>query len=87
MNVVKQDLLAIKRIYREDRKSEIVSSVKDCIVPSETDEKPVETVAIALAYDHTFKRIPIKNFNMSQKDVMGAASNVVYCRIIETETN
>lgn len=87
MNVVKQELLAIKRTYREERKSEIVSSVKDCVVPSETDEKPVETVAIALAYDHTFKRIPIKNFNMSQKDVVGAPSNVVYSRIIETETN
>ncbi len=87
MNVVKQELLAIKRAYREERKSEIVSSAKECIVPSETDEKPVETVAITLAYDHTFKRIPIKNFNMSQKDVVGASTNAVYSRIIETETN
>jgi len=87
MNVIKQELGAIKRAYRQDRKSEIVSSVKDTVVPSETDEKPVEGVAIALAYDHTFKRIPIKNFNMSTKDVVGVPSNAVYSRVIETETN
>ncbi len=87
MNVVKQELLAIKRTYREERKSEIVSSVKDCVVPSETDEKPVETVALALAYDHTFKRIPIKNFNMTTKDATNSDSSEILTSAIETKTD
>ncbi|MGN1066525.1 MAG: DNA gyrase C-terminal beta-propeller domain-containing protein, partial [Candidatus Fimimonas sp.] len=54
---------------------------------SETDEKPVETVVVGLTADYTIKRIPIKNFNMSNKDAKTLGMSDLLLRALETKTD
>ena len=87
MDLIKTELLAIKRSYKTPRKSEICKSLDDVTVPSETDEKPVETVVVGIACDYGIKRIPSKNFNMSNKDAIGASSSEILTHAIECKTD
>lgn len=87
MELIKTELTALKRSYKSPRLSEICKSEADALIPSETDEKPVETVVVGIAADFTLKRIPSKNFNMSQKDAIGSTSAELLTRAIETKTD
>ncbi len=88
MDLIKTELSALKRNYKSPRLTEICKSEDDAVIPSETDEKPVETVVVGIAADYGIKRIPSKNFNMSQKDdAIGSASSELLTRAIETKTD
>ena len=87
MNLIKTELATLKRNYKSQRLSEMCKTEADAVVPSETDEKPVETVVVGIAADYTIKRIPSKNFNMSTKDAIGSTSAELLTRAIETKTD
>lgn len=87
MDLIKSEMSALKRNYKSPRLSEICKSEQDAAIPSETDEKPVETVVVGIAADYTVKRIPAKNFNMSQKDAIGSSSAELLTRAVETKTD
>ncbi len=87
MNLIKTELTVLKRNYKTPRLSEICKSEEDAVIPSETDEKPVETVVVGISADYTVKRIPVKNFNLSQKDAIGSSSAELLTRAVETKTD
>lgn len=87
MELIKSELSALKRNYKTPRRSEINKTLEDAVIPSETDEKPVESVVVGVASDYTIKKIPVKNFNLSNKDVVGASSSEVLTCAIETKTD
>lgn len=87
MELIKTELSALKRTYKAPRRSEINKTLEDAVIPSETDEKPVESVVVGIASDYTIKKIPVKNFNLSNKDVVGAASSEILTTAIETKTD
>ena len=87
MNLIKTELTTLKRNYKTPRLSEICKTEEDAIIPSETDEKPVETVVVGVAADYTIKRIPSKNFNLSQKDAIGSTTAELLTRAIEAKTD
>ena len=87
MELIKSELSALKRNYKTPRRSEINKTLEDALIPSETDEKPVESVVVGIASDYTIKKIPLKNFNLSNKDVVGASSSEVLTTAIETKTD
>ncbi len=87
MELIKSELTALKRNYKSPRLTEICKTESDAVIPSETDEKPVETVVVGIAADYTVKRIPSKNFNMSQKDAIGSSSSELLTRAVETKTD
>lgn len=87
MDLIKSELLAVKRSYKTPRKSEMCKNLEDVVVPSETDEKPVETVVVGIACDYGIKRIPSKNFNLSNKDVIGASSSEILTHAVECKTD
>ncbi len=87
MELIKSEMTALKRSYKAPRLSEICKSEDDAVITSETDEKPVETVVVGIAADYTVKRIPSKNFNLSQKDAIGSTSSELLTRAIETKTD
>lgn len=87
MELIKSELSALKRVYKSPRLSEICKTEADAVIPSETDEKPVETVVVGIAADYTLKRIPAKNFNMSNKDAIGASTSELLTRAVETKTD
>ncbi|MDE7454524.1 MAG: DNA topoisomerase 4 subunit A, partial [Clostridia bacterium] len=87
MNLIKSELLAIKRSYKNPRRSEICKGAADVVVPSETDEKPVETVVVGIAANYGIKRIPVKNFNLSNKDAVGSSTAEILTHAIECKTD
>lgn len=87
MNVVKNELLAVKKQHRTGRRSEIVGAIENTSIVSEADEKPVETVMVAIAGDYKIKKIPQKNFNLSNKDAFGTDLNGVLTNLAETQSN
>lgn len=87
MELIKSELSALKRNYKTPRRSEINKTLEEALIPSETDEKPVESVVVGIASDYTIKKIPLKNFNLSNKDVVGASSSEVLTTAIETKTD
>ncbi|MCM1194527.1 MAG: hypothetical protein NC332_01185, partial [Firmicutes bacterium] len=87
MNLIKTELAALKRAYKAPRRSEINKTLEDAAIPSETDEKPIETVVVGIAADYTVKRIPLKNFNMSNKDAVGASTSEILTCALEAKTD
>ncbi len=87
MELVKAELLAIKRAYKSPRRSEMCKTMDDVNIPSETDEKPVETVVVGVAANYGIKRIPSKNFNLSNKDAVGATTAEILTHAIECKTD
>lgn len=87
MNVIKSELTAIKRNYKTKRFSETVADEMQIIVHAEDDEKPVENVVVAISAGNTVKRIPIKNFNLSNKDSVSSNLTDMLTCACETLTN
>ena len=74
MNVVKDEITAIKRKYKEERKSVIVSQ-EDSKGPSpESYKKPVENLVMVYTAAGNIKKVPKKNYDMSDKSVDGSSS-------------
>lgn len=87
MELIKSELSALKRAYKVTRRSEMCKTEKDAVVPSETDEKPVETVVLGITADYSIKRIPLKNFNLSNKDAVNATTGEILTSAIEAKTD
>ena len=88
-DLLKQELTAIKRQYRDDRRTTIVQSEDQIVVRDIEEEKVSENYVIGLTAANTVKRIPAKNFSMSDKDIserstlnnMHILCNRVCCRV------
>jgi len=87
MNLIKSELSAIKRNYKMPRRSELNKNFEDVVIPSESDERPIETVVVGVSADYTIKRIPSKNFSMSHKDVIGASTSEILIHALEAQTD
>lgn len=87
MELIKTELSSLKRNFKFTRKSELSKDENSIVVPSEDDEKPVESVVVALASDYTIKRIPVKNFNLSNKDVLACGSGEILTSATECKTD
>lgn len=68
-DLLKQELTEIKRRYRGDRRTTIVQSEDQIVVRDIEEEKVSENYVIGLTAANTIKRIPAKNFSMSDKDI------------------
>jgi DNA gyrase subunit A len=88
MLVVKDELSAIKREFKEPRRSVIVTTAADAVIPSSDDEKSIENFSIVVNANENIKRVPEKNFNMSVKTISEKASlNEVVPILIETQND
>lgn len=67
-DLLKQELSAIKRQYRDERRTIIVQQESQISIPSETDEKPVENYVVGITATHCVKCISARSFAMSIKD-------------------
>lgn len=88
MNVVKTEMLDIKRAFKTPRRSAIVMNSKNISIENETDEKPVENVIVAITAEHTIKKIPVKNYNMSNREsVERDALEAVMLDCVDTDSD
>ena len=68
INLIKKELLEIKRKYADERRTKIIEDEAKAEIKTE-DLIHVEDVVVTLTYNQDIKRIPIKSFNRSSKDV------------------
>ena len=88
MKVVKDELTEIKRAYKTARRSAIVRNAKDIVVDDETAEKPVENVIVGISADYKIKRIPVKNYNMSNRETVSRSNlSEVLIECVDTNTD
>ncbi len=68
LKVIKTELLEIKKKYADDRRTTIVEDSSKAEIKTE-DLIHIEDVVIALTRNQDVKRIPMKSFNRSNRDV------------------
>ncbi|MBD5131992.1 MAG: DNA topoisomerase 4 subunit A [Clostridiales bacterium] len=81
MELVKTELLGIRKQYKENRKSTIVDSVEKYVIPSD-DEKPTFEYVIAANANKQIKKMLLKNFTMSTKDFADASTLNEVCNCL-----
>lgn len=88
MEVIVNELNAIKKTYKDPRRTEIIKSEEDYYIPSDDDEKPVEDFVIGYNEFGALKRIPLKNYSMSVKEFTESSSqHDIYRLLIQAQTN
>ena len=63
--VVKTELLAIKKRFKVERRTRVVNKLEDVIVTADDDEVPVEDVVLTITAAGNIQRVTKKHFNMS----------------------
>ncbi|MCM1404108.1 MAG: DNA topoisomerase 4 subunit A [Prevotella sp.] len=63
--VVKTELLAIKKRFKVDRRTRVVSKLEDVAVTADDDELPVEDIVLTITAAGNIQRLAKKHFNMS----------------------
>ncbi len=88
MDLVKAELLQIRKAYREPRKSTILKTAAEYVVPSDDDEKPIEDYIVAVNAFGNIKRMLVKNFSMATKDFTDSSTrNEICSSIVKTRSN
>lgn len=64
-DVVKTELLAIKKHYKIERRTRVVNKLEDVIVTADDDEVPVEDIVLTITAGGNIQRVTRKHFNMS----------------------
>jgi len=82
MDLVKEEILAIKKAYKENRRSVVLGGIDDYFVPSDDDAKPLEDYIVAITYTGNVKRMLKRNFNMATKDFTSNSIVHEFCRSI-----
>ena len=67
MELVKTELLAVRKTFKENRHSAIVASAEQYVVPSD-DEKPTLDYMVVANANHHIKKMLTKTFSMSTRD-------------------
>jgi len=67
-NLIKKELLEIKKKYADDRRTKIIEDETKAEIKTE-DLLHVEDMVVTLTHNQDIKRIPMKSFNRSSKDV------------------
>ncbi|MDR0975930.1 MAG: DNA topoisomerase 4 subunit A [Christensenellaceae bacterium] len=86
-DVVKQEMLEIKKKYKIERRSKIISSIDEATITADDDEKPVEDVVITITPAGTVKRMAAKHFSMSQTEFREGGLTDINLVAIKTQTN
>jgi len=74
MNVVKEEITAIKRKYKTPRRSEIVGADDVPETPTGDAPRPTEYFNFVYTAADRFKKVPKKNFEMSDKGVTASST-------------
>lgn len=64
-DVVKNELLAIKKRFKIDRRTRVVNKLEDVVITADDDEVPVEEIVLTITAAGNIQRVTRKHFNMS----------------------
>ena len=86
--IVKKEILAIKRNYKRERQTEIFKSEDKLRVPRDTDEEEVKEVIVATNALNNIKSIGRKYYNMAQKEFTDNSTlNEVHTKLIKINSD
>ena len=86
-NVIKKNLQDIKRRYKNPRRTEIIYGHKEETVTKETF-KTVEDAIVSIDRSGFIRRVQVKNYNLSNKDVPSAPNDaLVSIHQVQTDMN
>ena len=87
METIKQEMNAIKRSFKEARKSSILTDLKQYAVTDESAGKPVEEVIVAVNALAQLKKMSVKSFTLATKDFTDNSTKKEICSsVIRTDT-
>ena len=66
-DIVKQEMLEIKKKYKDARKCEVISTLDDYVVPAQSDERPVVSVVVTASNTGFIKAMNAKHVSMCSK--------------------
>ena len=86
--VVKTELMAIKKRFKVDRRTRVVNKLEDVIITADDDEVPVEDVVLAITAEGNIKRLTKKHFSMSKTGAVdGMREQEVHTVAVLTQTD
>ncbi|MCQ2382196.1 MAG: hypothetical protein MJ054_02725 [Clostridia bacterium] len=87
-DVVKTELLAIKKHFKIERRTRVVNKLEEVIVTADDDEVPVEDIVVAITASGTIKRLTKKHFKMSNTVAFeGMREQDVHTVAVATQTD
>lgn len=87
METIKQELNGIKRTYKEARKSEMLSDLKQYAVTDHTQGGPVEDIVVAYNALGQLKKMPVRSFMQATRDFTDNSTKKEICSsIVKTDT-
>jgi len=66
-DIVKEEMQEIRRKYKDARKSDIIATVDDYVVPAQTNEKPIVNVVVTYSESGFIKAMNAKHVSMCSK--------------------
>ncbi|MBO4726155.1 MAG: hypothetical protein J5598_00960, partial [Clostridia bacterium] len=86
--VVKTEMLAIKKRFKIERRTRVVSKLEDVAVTADDDEVPVEDVVMTITAAGNIQRLPKKHFNLSNTAAVdGMREQDVHTVAVLTQTD
>lgn len=86
--IVKTELNEIKKRFKRDRASEIITSVDDYQVKAVDDKKPIESVVVGITRAGTVKTMPAKHYGSVNKEwTERSTDNDLYYKLLPTTTD
>ena len=88
LETVKNELLEIKKKFKNDRVTSILAGVDNFEIKSYDDKKPVESVVIGITKQNTIKSLTLKHFNGVTKEFGEKSNNYeVYRKLYSTQSD
>lgn len=86
--VVKTELLAIKKRFKVERRTRVVNKLEDVLITADDDEVPVEDVVFAITAEGNIKRLTKKHFSMSKTGAVdGMREQEIHTVAVLTQTD
>ena len=86
--IVKNELNDIKKRFKKDRQSNILSSIDDYELKAVDDKKPTENIVIGITKAGTIKQMPAKHFSSATKEWNDRCGDTdIFTKLISTTTD
>lgn len=87
-DIVKEELGDVKKKFKVDRQSKIISSIDEYELKAVDDKKPVENVVVGITKAGTVKVMPQKHFNSVTKEFGERGTDTdIYLKLLQTTTD
>ena len=82
MDLIKTELLQIKKTYKEPRKTVLLNKPEDYTVPSDDDVKPVENYVVTVSENGCVKKLTTRSYSTSTKEFTEKSSYNEICPVV-----